>query len=82
MCKNHGCISEIDFVVLDQQSEGKFTITVGTFSEMTTPTIYFPLPDHRARDIQRPTFGLRFFKQDQRTMHCVISHQKDNRTTW
>jgi hypothetical protein len=35
MCENHGCVSEIDFVVLDQQSEGKFTVAMGTISKMT-----------------------------------------------
>jgi hypothetical protein len=43
MCKNHRCISEIDFVVLDQQPEGKFTIAMGIFSETTTPTNLFSL---------------------------------------
>lgn len=35
MCKNHGCISEIDLVVLDQQSERKFTVAMEMISKMT-----------------------------------------------
>jgi hypothetical protein len=67
MCKNHGCICEIDFVVLDQQSEGKFTVAMRTFSEMKDlhhcfsyrtigPETYKGLPS--AFDVSNRTRGL------------------------
>lgn len=51
MGKNHGCISKIDLVVLDQQSEREFTVAMRSFSETTAPTSLRFLPDHGARDI-------------------------------
>ena len=74
MCKNHGCISEIDFVVLDQQSERKFTVATRKFSDMTDlhycfsyrtigPETYKGLPS--AFDFSNRTRGLDIAYQSQ-----------------